>query len=160
MITDVEKFHEPINLGSAEGVTINQLVDIAEEIGGVKLKRNYNLDAPKGVNGRNSDNTLIKQVFNWEPDTKLRDGLEKTYKWIYDQVASARPSTPDRQPPALNSLRERRAATAARRSVFPQTSRSRQTYLSHPANFTRRRDLRRLFIDTTRPAVNFPAEAL
>src|SRR5436853_426448 len=88
MITESETFFEPINLGSAEGVTINQLVDIAEEIGGIKLKRNYNLDAPKGVNGRNSDNTLIKQVFGWEPDTKLRDGLEKTYKWIYDQISS------------------------------------------------------------------------
>jgi GDP-D-mannose 3',5'-epimerase len=91
MITDSDTFFEPINLGSAEGVTINQLVDIAEEIGGVKLKRNYNLDAPKGVNGRNSDNTLIKKVFNWEPDTKLRDGLEKTYKWIFDQIGSRKP---------------------------------------------------------------------
>jgi GDP-D-mannose 3', 5'-epimerase len=88
MITESEKWHDPINLGSAEGVTINQLVDIAEEIGGVKLKRNYNLSAPKGVNGRNSDNTLIKNVFGWEPDTRLRDGLEKTYKWIHDQIAS------------------------------------------------------------------------
>ncbi len=88
MITESEKFFDPINLGSAEGVTINQLVDIAEEIGGIKLKRNYNLNAPKGVNGRNSDNTLIKRVFNWEPDTKLRDGLEKTYKWIHDQITS------------------------------------------------------------------------
>src|SRR6478672_11922692 len=86
-ITDSETWHDPINLGSAEGVTINQLVDIAETIGGVKLKRNYNLSAPKGVNGRNSDNTLIKQVFGWEPDTRLRDGLEKTYQWIYDQIA-------------------------------------------------------------------------
>jgi GDP-D-mannose 3', 5'-epimerase len=88
MITDSDTWHDPINLGSAEGVTINQLVDIAEEIGGIKLKRNYNLNAPKGVNGRNSDNTLIKKVFNWEPDTKLRDGLEKTYKWIHDQITS------------------------------------------------------------------------
>ena len=61
MITDSDTWHEPINLGSAEGVTINQLVDIVEDIAGIKLKRNYNLDAPKGVNGRNSDNTLIKQ---------------------------------------------------------------------------------------------------
>ena len=88
LITESDSWHDPINLGSAEGVTINRLVDIAEEIGGVKLKRNYKLDAPKGVNGRNSDNTLIRQVFGWEPDTKLRDGLEKTYRWIYDQVAS------------------------------------------------------------------------
>jgi GDP-D-mannose 3', 5'-epimerase len=76
---------EPINLGSTEAVTINQLVDIAEEIAGVKLKRKYNLNAPKGVNGRNSENTLIKKYLNWEPDTPLRMGLEKTYGWIYDQ---------------------------------------------------------------------------
>jgi nucleoside-diphosphate-sugar epimerase len=86
-ITDSETWHDPINLGSSEGVTINQLVDVVEDIAGIKLKRAYNLDAPKGVNGRNSDNTLIKKVFNWEPDTKLRDGMEKTYKWIYDQMA-------------------------------------------------------------------------
>jgi len=87
MITDSETWHDPINLGSAEGVSINQLVDIVEGIAGIKLERRYNLDAPKGVNGRNSDNTLIKKVFNWEPDTRLRDGMEKTYKWIYDQIA-------------------------------------------------------------------------
>jgi nucleoside-diphosphate-sugar epimerase len=87
LITDSDTFWEPINLGSAEGVTINTLVDVVEEIAGIKLKRRYNLDAPKGVAGRNSDNTLIKKVFGWEPDTKLRDGMEKTYKWIYDQMA-------------------------------------------------------------------------
>lgn len=76
---------EPINLGSSEAVTINQLVDLVEEIAGVKLKRNYDLSAPKGVNGRNSDNRLIKKCLNWEPDTPLRKGLEKTYQWIYDQ---------------------------------------------------------------------------
>jgi GDP-D-mannose 3',5'-epimerase len=88
LITDSDTFWDPINLGSAEGVTINQLVDVVESIAGIKLKRNYNLDAPKGVNGRNSDNTLINEVFGWEPDTKLRDGMEKTYKWIYDQMTS------------------------------------------------------------------------
>src|SRR6202047_3966735 len=76
---------EPINLGSSELVTINQLVDIAEDLAGVKLKRNYNLSAPKGVNGRNSDNTLIQKYLGWEPNTSLRVGLEKTYRWIYDQ---------------------------------------------------------------------------
>jgi nucleoside-diphosphate-sugar epimerase len=80
---------EPINLGSNEVVTINGLVDIIEEIGGVKLKRNYNLKAPKGVNGRNSDNTLIKRYLNWEPSIRLHEGLEKTYKWIYDQMTGA-----------------------------------------------------------------------
>ena len=76
---------EPINLGSSEAVTINQLVDLTEEVAGVKLKRKYDLTAPKGVNGRNSDNTLIKKYLNWEPNTPLRLGLEKTYRWIYDQ---------------------------------------------------------------------------
>jgi len=78
---------EPLNLGSSELVTINQLVDIVEEIADLKMKRRYNLSAPKGVNGRNSDNTLIKKVFGWEPSTKLRDGLERTYRWIYDQMS-------------------------------------------------------------------------
>jgi nucleoside-diphosphate-sugar epimerase len=86
LITESDSFYDPINLGSAEGVTINQLVDVVEDIAGIKLKRTYNLDAPKGVNGRNSDNTLINKVFNWEPNTKLRDGIEKTYRWIYDQM--------------------------------------------------------------------------
>jgi nucleoside-diphosphate-sugar epimerase len=80
-------FAEPLNLGSSELVSINQLVDIVEGIAGLKLKRRYNLSAPKGVNGRNSDNTLIKKVFGWEPSTKLRDGLERTYRWIYEQMA-------------------------------------------------------------------------
>src|SRR6516225_10550689 len=80
-------FVDPLNLGSSELVSINQLVDIVEEIAGAKLKRRYNLSAPKGVNGRNSDNTLIEKVFGWEPSTRLRDGLEKTYRWIYDQMA-------------------------------------------------------------------------
>jgi len=80
---------DPVNLGSSELVTINQLVDIVEEIAGVKLKRRYNLAAPKGVNGRNSDNTLIRKLFGWEPSTRLRDGLEQTYRWIYDQMAPA-----------------------------------------------------------------------
>ena len=79
---------EPINLGSSELVTINGLADIVEEIAGIKLKRTYNLKAPKGVNGRNSDNTLIQKLLGWEPDTRLRDGMEKTYRWIYDQIAN------------------------------------------------------------------------
>ena len=79
---------EPINLGSTESVTINQLVDVAEEIGGVELKRRYKLDAPKGVNGRNSDNTKIREYLDWEPNISLRDGMEKTYAWIYDQYVA------------------------------------------------------------------------
>ena len=76
----------PINLGSAEKVSINQLVDIVEDVAGVKLKRKYLLDAPRGVNGRNSDNTLIQQMLKWEPSIPLRIGMEKTYGWIYDQI--------------------------------------------------------------------------
>ena len=80
----------PLNVGSGELVTINQLVDLVEEIAGVKLKRHYNLQAPKGVNGRNSDNTKIRQILNWEPSICLREGLERTYRWIYDQMAAER----------------------------------------------------------------------
>ena len=76
---------EPINLGSSESVSINQLVDVIEEIAGVRLRRKYDLNAPKGVNGRNSDNTLINKFLNWEPGVPLRTGLEKTYAWIYAQ---------------------------------------------------------------------------
>ncbi len=80
----------PINLGSAEKVSINQLVDIVESIAGITLKRCYNLDAPKGVNGRNSDNTMIEEMLEWEPSIPLRTGLEKTYSWIYDQIQSGK----------------------------------------------------------------------
>jgi GDP-D-mannose 3',5'-epimerase len=76
---------EPINLGSSEAVSINQLVDLAEDIAGIRLERKYDLDAPQGVNGRNSENTLIKKYLNWEPSILLRTGLEKTYAWIHDQ---------------------------------------------------------------------------
>jgi GDP-D-mannose 3', 5'-epimerase len=77
---------EPLNLGSDELVSINQLVDIVEGIARVKLKRNYNLKAPKGVNGRNSDNTLIREHLGWAPEIRLRDGLEKTYQWIFGEI--------------------------------------------------------------------------
>ena len=89
MLTNSEVI-EPINIGSSELVSINQLVTLVEEIAGIKLQRSYNLKAPKGVNGRNSDNTLIRKLFNWEPDTKLRDGLEKTYHWIFDEIKQGR----------------------------------------------------------------------
>lgn len=79
---------EPLNLGSSELVSINQLVDIVEDIAGIKLERKYNLNAPKGVAGRNSDNTLINQHFGWEPSVKLRDGMAKTYGWIYEQMTA------------------------------------------------------------------------
>jgi GDP-D-mannose 3', 5'-epimerase len=86
-ITESE-IHEPINLGSSELVTINQLVDIVEEIAGVRLHRRYNLDAPKGVNGRNSDNAKIVQYLGWEPSIRLKDGLRKTYEWIAQEMRS------------------------------------------------------------------------
>jgi len=76
---------EPINLGSSELVTVNQLVDIVEEIAGIELRRSYNLGAPKGVNGRNSDNTMIRRELGWEPSIRLRDGMERTYRWIHDE---------------------------------------------------------------------------
>jgi nucleoside-diphosphate-sugar epimerase len=77
---------EPINLGSDEMVSINQLVDIVEDIAGYKLKRTYDLDAPKGVRGRNSDNTLIKEYLDWTPAYPLADGMKKTYAWIKEQM--------------------------------------------------------------------------
>ncbi len=81
----------PINLGSSELVSINQLVDIVEDIAGVKLNRRYKLDAPKGVRGRNSDNTEIKRALGWEPSISLRAGMEKTYAWIFDTMSSHAP---------------------------------------------------------------------
>ncbi len=75
----------PINLGSNELIAINTLVSLAEDIGGVKLERKYKLDAPKGVGGRNSDNTFIKQMLGWEPTTTFKVGLSKTYAWIEEQ---------------------------------------------------------------------------
>ncbi len=77
---------EPINLGSSEMVSINQLVDIVEDIAGYKLQRKYDLNAPKGVRGRNSENTLIRKYLGWEPSIPLRTGMEKTYAWIKEQM--------------------------------------------------------------------------
>jgi nucleoside-diphosphate-sugar epimerase len=86
---------DPINLGSDEMVSINQLVTIVEDIAGVKLRRSYNLDAPKGVRGRNSNNDLIKARLDWAPSIPLRTGLEKTYEWIYDEILNGRRSKLD-----------------------------------------------------------------
>jgi len=80
----------PLNIGSNELVSINQLVDIVEEIAGIRLKRTYNLRAPKGVKGRNSDNTRIQEILGWQPSISLREGMEKTYRWIYDKMATKR----------------------------------------------------------------------
>jgi nucleoside-diphosphate-sugar epimerase len=83
MHSDIEK---PINLGTNELVTINKLVDIIEEVAKIKLERKYLTDAPKGVRGRSSDNTLIKKYLNWEPSITLKEGMRKTYHWIYEQI--------------------------------------------------------------------------
>ena len=77
---------EPLNIGSDQLVTINQLVDIVEKIAGVKLRRKYKLDAPKGVRGRNSDNTLIQQKLAWAPSIRLEDGMRHTYEWIHSEM--------------------------------------------------------------------------
>jgi nucleoside-diphosphate-sugar epimerase len=81
---------EPLNVGSSELVTINALVDVVEEIAGIRCRRRYKLDAPKGVRGRNSDNTLIAEKLGWTPSVPLRDGMERTYAWIYDRIVSGR----------------------------------------------------------------------
>ena len=85
MESDVD---EPLNIGSSELVTINELYDIVEKIAGVELRRRHDLTAPRGVRGRNSDNTRILELLDWEPSTSLEAGLEKTYAWIYDQVVA------------------------------------------------------------------------
>ena len=83
---------EPLNLGSDQMVTINQMVDIVEKIAGIRLKRNYNLNAPKGVRGRNSNNDKIKSLLGWAPSIRLESGLEKTYTFIYDEIKSGKKS--------------------------------------------------------------------
>jgi len=92
---------EPLNIGSDELVSINRLVDIVEKIAGVKLKCIYKLDAPKGVRGRNSDNTLIKKLMIWAPSIRLEDGMEETYKWIYDEMTSGKASVVNTLPRAV-----------------------------------------------------------
>ncbi len=82
---------EPLNVGSDQLVTINQLVDVVEAIAGIRLRRRYRLDAPKGVRGRNSDNTRIQERLRWAPAIPLAVGMERTYRWIYDQIVGARP---------------------------------------------------------------------
>ena len=80
------EINEPINLGSSEMVSINGLVDIVEDIAGYKLVREYDLNAPKGVRGRNSENTLIRKYLGWEPSIPLREGMKKTFDWINLQL--------------------------------------------------------------------------
>jgi len=84
----------PINLGSSYLISVNDLVSLAEKIGGITLKREYDLDAPKGVAGRNSDNTFIQQVLGWQPSTPLEEGLRKTYAWIEQQYNDRKAGKP------------------------------------------------------------------
>ncbi|MDQ2939680.1 MAG: NAD-dependent epimerase/dehydratase family protein [Actinomycetota bacterium] len=85
---------DPINLGSAELVTVDQLVDAVEGIAGAKLRSNYRTDAPQGVRGRNSDNTRFRETYGWEPSISLREGLAKTYEWVSAQVAAELSGSP------------------------------------------------------------------
>jgi nucleoside-diphosphate-sugar epimerase len=78
-----------VNLGSNELVTINQMIDIVEQLAGITVKRDYNLSAPQGVRGRSSDNTEILARYGWEPSTTLFEGLERTYEWIYGEVKNS-----------------------------------------------------------------------
>jgi GDP-D-mannose 3', 5'-epimerase len=89
MLLMASEVSEPINIGSSRLVTINQLVDIVERIAGVTLRRRFDLNAPMGVRGRNCDNTMIRRLLGWEPSIRLEDGLETTYRWIYDQITAS-----------------------------------------------------------------------
>ncbi len=79
---------QPCNLGSPDLVSVNQLVDVIEEIAGVRLKRRYNLTAPAGVRGRGSDNSRLREAFGWEPSTSLSEGMAGTYRWVAGQVSA------------------------------------------------------------------------
>ena len=79
---------EPVNIGSDEQVSINQMIDLIKDISNLKeLNRDYQLDKPKGVRGRSSNNDLVKEVLNWSFKIKLRDGLKKTYNWIENEMS-------------------------------------------------------------------------
>ena len=79
---------DPLNIGSSEQVSINQMISIIEDISNYNIEKNFQLDKPLGVRGRSSDNTKIKEVLSWEPEVSLKDGLTKTYNWIYNQLQS------------------------------------------------------------------------
>jgi nucleoside-diphosphate-sugar epimerase len=88
MMITLGDFSDPVNVGSAQMVTVNQLVDLVEELAGTHLRREYILDAPLGVRGRNSDNTLCQKLYDWAPSVPLEVGMERTYRWIYDQMVA------------------------------------------------------------------------
>jgi GDP-D-mannose 3',5'-epimerase len=81
---------EPFNIGSEEQVSINQMIEIIQEIANIKIEKEYQLDKPLGVRGRSSNNDLVREKLNWDIQIKLKDGLEKTYKWIYDEITSGK----------------------------------------------------------------------
>lgn len=85
LVTDGD-YPDPVNVGSAELVTINQMVDLVASIAGISIERKHDLSAPQGVRGRSSDNTEIRRRYDWEPSTTLAAGLERTYEWVYEQV--------------------------------------------------------------------------
>ena len=80
----------PFNIGSEEQVSINQMIEVIQEIANIKVEKEYQLDKPLGVRGRSSNNDLVREKLNWDIETKLKDGLEKTYKWIYDEITSGK----------------------------------------------------------------------
>ena len=84
------EYSDPVNIGSDEQVSINQMIDLIEDIAGHKVKRNYLLDKPLGVRGRSSDNSLIREKISWDTEITLKKGLEKTYKWIFDEISSGK----------------------------------------------------------------------
>jgi len=83
------EYHEPINLGQDRMITVNELVDIIANIAGKKIRKRYDLTKPQGVRGRNSDNSRLREVLKWEPQVSLEEGLERTYKWIYEQLVKS-----------------------------------------------------------------------
>ena len=108
IITDSDVV-EPLNLGSDEMVTIDQLVDVVEEIAGVRLRRTYVMDAPQGVRGRSSDNSLIRERLGWAPSTSLAEGLEATYAWVFDKMQAGR--SPDERSVGVDPSRSAAAST-------------------------------------------------
>jgi len=85
-----KEYIEPFNIGSEEQVSINQMIEVIQEIANIKVEKEYQLDKPLGVRGRSSNNDLVREKLNWDIEVKLKDGLEKTYKWIYDEITSGK----------------------------------------------------------------------
>jgi nucleoside-diphosphate-sugar epimerase len=80
---------EPLNLGQDRMISVNELVDIVASIAGKRIGKRYDLTKPQGVRGRNSDNTRLREVLNWEPSISLEEGLARTYHWIAAELLSA-----------------------------------------------------------------------